>query len=122
MADVIGWISVVVFLIAAGLVACFYRHVWHDILHMTEPFTYWFCQVAVSSPWAWWGGVGLFFVLSILTAYFGETWQRLLGIAWTCFFSWFIPHILTSITGNLVKLVCDRKVRAENLRWFPKLI
>ena len=109
------------FLIAATLIALNYKRIWHDWLKMPKPFTYVFCEWAVSSPWAWWGGVALFFILSFLTAYFGESWQRILGICWTGFFAWFCPHILQNIQVSSViwKMATPKYDRlVKNLRWF----
>lgn len=124
MSTIIGWLGMVVFLIAAVLIACHYRHVWHDLFHMSEPFTHYFSLMAVSSPFAWWGSVAFLMVLAVLTAWFGEAWQRIMGIAWTGFFVWFIPHIIQHIQNEaetmyheLLLKFGDQKA-CRNMRYF----
>jgi hypothetical protein len=93
MKEIMGWASTIILICAGVLIACNYRKFWHDLLRMTEPFTAWFSRIASWHPLFFWGGVFTLAAAAILTAYFGNTWARVQGIAWTGFFAWFMAHI-----------------------------
>jgi hypothetical protein len=100
MFDVIGWISLIFFIIAGSLIAACYPFVWHRIFQRPEPWTPQFARMAEAWPWPSIIFVALQVLAAIAINIWGNTWERIFGLIGVGFYAWFIPHIIQYVIDH----------------------